>query len=123
LRKNRHAWAPSPAVERQVGALVLINGQVAGLELFDAASTWRKLSPKLIQSYALDAIDRENSTSPPDTTEGSQLIEALLASNAAVFPAVGEGEDVRLSNAGISGAALVAHGRAIHVSAFPAEQV
>jgi hypothetical protein len=36
-----------------------------------------------------------------------------------VFPAVGEGEDVRLESKDIIGAALVAHGRAIHISAFP----
>ena len=44
--------------ERQVGAVFLVNGRVVGLELFDAPSTWRKLSPKLVRSYALDAIDR-----------------------------------------------------------------
>ena len=50
------AFAP---VERQVGAVFLVNGRVVGLELFDAPSTWRKLSPKLVRSYALDAIDRQ----------------------------------------------------------------
>ena len=35
------------------------------------------------------------------------------------FPAAGEGEDVRLTGRGIAGAALVARGRAVHVSAFP----
>lgn len=39
--------AAFPPVEHQVGAVFLINGRPAGLELFDAPSTWRKLSPKL----------------------------------------------------------------------------
>ena len=52
--------AAFPPVEHQVGAVFLINGQPAGLELFDAASTWRKLSPKLVRSYAVDALDRRD---------------------------------------------------------------
>ena len=36
-----------------------------GLELFDAAATWKKLSPKLVRSYALDAIDRSREPSAP----------------------------------------------------------
>jgi hypothetical protein len=54
-----------PILERQVGAVFLVNGGVAGLELFDAASTWRKLSSKLLRSYALDAIDQQRETSAP----------------------------------------------------------
>jgi hypothetical protein len=110
-----------PALERQVGAVFLVNGRVAGLELFDAASTWRKLSPKLLRSYALDAIDQEQQTSAAvSPMTGAALIDAIVASKASVFPAVGEGEDVRLAGAGLNGAAVVARGRAIHVSAFPA---
>ena len=51
---------------RQVGAVFLINGRAAGLEFFDAGSTYRKLSPKLIRSYALDAIDRQNPAGAPN---------------------------------------------------------
>ena len=47
-------------VERQVGAVFFVNGRAAGLELFDAPRTWRTLAPKLIRSYALDALDQED---------------------------------------------------------------
>jgi hypothetical protein len=40
------ALAPLP---RQVAAVFFVNGHPAGLELFDAASTWRKLSPKRLR--------------------------------------------------------------------------
>ena len=54
-----------PGSERPGGALFLVNGRPGGFELFDAAATWTKLSPKLVRSYALDAIDcsRESSVS------------------------------------------------------------
>ena len=73
-----------------------MNGRLAGLELFDASSTWRKLAPKLVRSYALDAIDfqkqRRASLASP---MGRTLIEAVMSSKSSVFPALGEGEDVR----------------------------
>jgi hypothetical protein len=105
--------------ERQVGAVFIVNGRVAGLELFDAASTWRKLSSKLVRSYALDAIDRQRAAAVPDSSvEASVLISSVVSSDASVFPAVGEGEDIRLDGRDVVGAGLVARGRAIHVSAF-----
>ncbi len=105
-------------IDRQVGAVFLVNGRLAGLELFDAASTWRKLAPKLVRSYALDAIDRKHASTPAASHDGRFLIDAVMSSESAVFPAVGEGEDVRLDGRDITGAALVARERAIHLSAF-----
>jgi hypothetical protein len=112
--------AALPPLPRQVGAVFFVNGQPAGLELFDAASTWRRLSPKLVRSYAVDAIDRRGGPAPDaaDTTPDA-FASAVRSSPASAFPAVGDGEDVRLTGAAITGAALVAHGRVIHVNAFP----
>jgi hypothetical protein len=112
--------AAFPPLAHQVGAVFFVNGQPAGLELFDAVSTWRKLSPKLVRSYGVDAIDgRGHPSRGEESTAPNAFATAVESSPASVFPAVGEGEDVRLTGADISGAALVARGRVIHVSAFP----
>ena len=109
-------------VERQVGAVFFVNGRAAGLELFDAPRTWRTLAPKLIRSYALDALDQEDGSVQSDSAaDATALIDGLMSSRASVFPAVGEGTDVRFDGAGALGAALVTSERAIHVSAFPVE--
>jgi hypothetical protein len=111
--------------EGQVGAVFAIGGKVSGLELFDSPDTLRKLWPKLMRSYGLDALDRagmagEKEEKPPDV--GPDDIEAFLknlaGSEVKQYPAVGEGEDIRLSNVGLTGAALAARGRVIHLSAF-----
>ena len=108
-----------PSDSRQVGAVFFVNGRLVGLELFDAPATWRKLAPKLLRSVALDALDcRDAPARSPLSEEAARFVAALAGSDAAIFPAVGEGEDVRLSNPALTGAALVAMGRAIHVSAF-----
>jgi len=110
--------AAFPPVDLQVGAVFLVNGRLAGLELFDAPSTWRTLWPKLVRSYALDAIDRKQVRPPVTPSDERFLIDAVAASASAVFRAVGEGEDVRLSGRDVIGAALVARERAIHLCAF-----
>jgi ARG and Rhodanese-Phosphatase-superfamily-associated Protein domain len=109
-----------PPVERQVGAVVFVSGQLAGLEVFDAPETWRKLSPKVLRSYALDAIDRRRTRrGKPRVGDASVFSDRVTSSAAFTFAAAGEGEDVRLTSAGVAGAALVARGRTIHLSAFP----
>lgn len=112
--------AAFPPAEHQVGAVFLINGRHAGLELFDAASTWRTLSPKLVRSYAVDAIDRRRQRAAKSRPkEAAAFTTSVASSPASVFPGTGAGEDVRLSGTDIAGAALVVGGRAIHGSAFP----
>jgi len=107
-------------LERQIGAVFFINGQPAGLELFDAADTWRKLSAKLVRSFALDAIDRQRRRAPTSDVPAPAVFVAAIASSAASsFAAAGEGDDVRFSGSDITAAALVARGRVIHLSAFP----
>jgi hypothetical protein len=109
-------------IERQVGAVFFVNGRAAGLELFDAPRTWRTLAPKLIRSYALDALDQKDGSVQSDAAaDAAALIHGLMSSQASVFPAVGEGTDVRFDGAGALGAALVTSDRAVHVSAFPVE--
>ena len=109
-----------PAIDRQVGALFVINGQLAGFECFDASRTWRKLSSKLVRSYALDAVDRRQRDNGGATAvDGTGLVASILESQGSAFPAIGEGEDVRLTGGRLAGAALVARGRVIHLSAFP----
>jgi ARG and Rhodanese-Phosphatase-superfamily-associated Protein domain len=109
-------------VRQQVGAVFFVNSRATGLELFDAPRTWLRLAPKLIRSYALDALDHDHEpVRPSAAADATVLIGNLISSQASVFPAVGEGEDVRIDGAGVLAGALVASGRAIHLSAFPVE--
>jgi hypothetical protein len=113
-----------PPAAHQVGAVFLITGRLCGLELFDAPRTWRQLSSKLVRSYALDAIDHQTLANPPvRLAEAHALIDAITSSPSGVFPALGEGHDVRFNDSRVTGAALVARGRAIHVSAFSATPI
>ena len=110
------AFEPLP---RQTGALFAIGGRIAGMELFDAAATWRALMPKILRSYALDAIeDAHPDARAPAEAAVRSFLEDVQAAVPERFPAVGEGEDLRLESATLAGGALAADGRIVHLCAF-----
>ena len=105
------------AVPRQVGALFALDGRPVGLELFDAAGTFASTLGRLVESYALDAIERPRKASPvPDGASAEAFLARAAAARAEVTKAVGEGEDVRLEAPGLVGEALVVDGRVVHLS-------
>lgn len=111
-----HAMEP---VSGQVGALFRIGGRMVGFDLFEYPDTLAKLLPKLVRSCALDALDPQREDATAATHDDPRhFLAALRASAAEVFPAVGEGEDVRLTAPGLAAGALIARGRLIHLSAF-----
>lgn len=99
-------------LERQVGAVFAINGRILGAELFDSAEVFAKVLAKLVGSYAMDAIEE------PDEAAVRDFLSRIGGSDLQSFPAVGEGQDLRLHGRGISGGALLADGRLVHLSAF-----
>ena len=107
------------SVDNQTGALFAINGQVIGLDLFDSPSTLASLLPKLVESYALDAIDAQRepagSTGAPDA---QGLLEGVGQARTEAFPAVGEGRDLRLHGENLAGGALITDAKVIHLCAF-----
>lgn len=119
------------SVEGQAGVIFAIGRRVAGLELFDHPKTMSRLLPKLVRSYALDALDSSyagGEKSKP--SEESNLLQdkAMLfiasvgLAEATSHPAIGLGEDVRISNNAVTGAALIVDEQLVHLSAFPNEE-
>ena len=107
------------AQEHQVGALFAINGEAVGFDLFDAVSTMEKQLPKLVQSFALDAID-ESRQQPkePGQEAAKSLLQAAGEADIERFPAVGEGDDLRIQGQGITGGGLLHNDRLVHLCVF-----
>jgi len=112
----------APAAPGQSGVAFALDGRLAGVDLFDAPSTCERLLPKLVRSYALDAIEgrtRPNTNgSRPDAGPVRMFLGELAGAEAQAFAAVGEGEAVRLSARVVAGAALVARERVVHLEGF-----
>ena len=116
LSDYEQAFTP---VARQVGAVFAINGQIAGMELFDAPAAMAAYLPKLVKSYALDALDAQREVSPMVESETiRQFLKQLGAATQERYPASGAGEDVRLEGDVITGGALEHEGKLIHLAAF-----
>ena len=106
----------------QVGAVFLAGTQFAGLDLFAHASAFAVLFPKLVRSYALDAMElRSAQAFKPPASAGRRLLDAVAAADAREYPAVGQGRDVRIDSASVTAAALVAEGAVLHLAAFRRE--
>lgn len=118
---GRHLATP---LAGQVGAVFALGRDLVGVDLFDRPGTLAALLPKLVASYALDALDEKTADAPPPVSVVEAWLRSLSDSTPSAHPAVGLGEDVRLSGPRLSGAALEYGGAALHLSAFvtaPAE--
>lgn len=106
------------AAPRQVGAAFALGRELVGLDLFDRAETLKTVLPKLVASYAIDALEERRPEAAPPASVLEEWLAALAKAAARTHRAVGLGEDVRLSAPRISGAALEVEGVALHLSAF-----
>lgn len=105
----------------QTGALFAIGERIEGVELFDCPQTMAELLPKLIRSYAIDAIESAASKGEGPTKESAEaFIRRLREAEFESYAAVGEGTEVRLSTPEVIAAGLVAEGRVVHMAAFGA---
>lgn len=103
----------------QPGAVFAIGDRVEGLEVFDSPETFADMLPKLVRSYAIDAIETADSdNSKPSAVQASVLIDRLLHAAAETYPAVGLGTDVRLTAPEVVAGGLIHDERVVHLAAF-----
>jgi hypothetical protein len=111
---------PFHLIDSQVGAIFMINGKVAGLDAFGKPGTFSNVFKKLLESYALDAIDWHDPDKEQKAlkSEVTKFRKAALAAGAESRPSVGLGTDFRLESGKVTGFALALDDRVIHISIF-----
>lgn len=108
-----------PWQEGQAGLIFAIGGVPFGLDLLDHPATMCKLLPRLIRSYALDALDDlEAAAEPPSSGQFDEFLRKVAQAPSFTRPATGLGKDVRFDGGGVTGAALWAEERYIHICGF-----
>ena len=107
-------------VECQVGGVFAINGKVAGLELYGYQDTFGKFFEKLVQSYALDAIDwmKDEVSVRPRQGLAKGLLERTARAPVESRPSLDLGRDVRLKTSRIVGAGLEHEGELLQLTVF-----
>jgi hypothetical protein len=103
--------------ERQAGLIFAIGPETMGMDLMDHPYAMQAMLPKLLRSYALDAVEAPHSV-PVSVREATEFLHRIGRAEPLIQPAVGMGEDVRLTGEGISGAALWAEQQYVHLCAF-----
>ena len=103
----------------QVGAVFVVNGRIAGAEYFDSSHTFKGYIDRLVGSYAVSVILQSGTRSPlPRPQSVESFLAQIMAAHCESYPALGLGEDLRLSGGVVSGGALTAEDRLIHMAVF-----
>lgn len=117
LTSYQDAFAYVPGA---LGLLVALGGRPAGGDLFDQPHTAAEVWPKLVRSYALDALESADDFAV-DREQMRDLLSRARASRYEVFPSAALGEDVRLEGDNVVGGGLVHSDVPIHITVFRAE--
>jgi hypothetical protein len=104
----------------QVGAVFAINGGVVGMDAFGRPETFSKVFNKLVQSYALDAIDwiEGNKVEELSGEDVANFQKGILSCKMETHEPVGIGTDCRLESDKLTGFALALDGKVVHMSVF-----
>lgn len=103
----------------QVGAIFVTGPRQFGMDLFDRHETFAAFFPKLLRSYAIDAMERppaRDGAAKPD--EAHAFVDRLRKGAFDVHPAVALGHDVGVVARGAIAGALVHQETALHLTAF-----
>jgi len=107
------------SVENQSGMLVMVGDDIIGLDLFDSVDTLKKLMPKLVRSFALDALEiNRKEVYQPSKEEAEKLLKNISDATTTKHDGVGEGETFRLQSKDVVGGALTFGDRVIHLTVF-----
>lgn len=103
----------------QKGLFVFIDGKAAGMDMVSLESAYASLHPKLVKSYAMEAValGGRDGKPVPEGAPRAFLAEALACTGQR-FKSVGHGWDFRLEGRGMVGSALVYNRALIHAAFF-----
>ncbi|MFZ5448909.1 MAG: ARPP-1 family domain-containing protein [Thermodesulfobacteriota bacterium] len=110
-----------PMIHNQKGILVKINGEIMGLEIFDSSASLGHYFDKLIQSYALDALDllMEGQEPPNPWLAVMQWLQEVMQLPVVTSPSLGLGEDLRLNSQKVIGSGLMHETALVYLAVFP----
>ncbi len=116
LEAYLEAFQPQPG---QKGLMVLVNGEVMGLDVVSREEAYRELHPRLIKSYAIDALlERGQGQDEEPAEKGRAFLKVLNGCRGEEYESVGQGRDRRYEQKEIVGSALLYQDSVIHAAFF-----
>jgi hypothetical protein len=112
-------------MDGQLGAVVQIAGEPVALDLVSRPEVFADLLPRLLDGYALQALQTMNATVPPRMTASDEaavdFFELVLNSRRRWIPTPGMGDAFTPTRRRVNGCGLRADRELIALSAFPAK--
>ena len=106
-------------IDGQIGAIFVTGARQFGMDLFDRHETFAAFFPKLVRSYAIDAMERPTARDrAPRRKHARSFVDRLRKGAFDVHPAVALGHDVGVVARGAIAGALVHRETALHLTAF-----
>ena len=110
-------------IPHQRGIFVMVNGRVAGFDVLSLESAYEIIHPKLLKSYALDALLlKSNKNNEPSIDKARSFIEEAARCEETKFKSVGHGWDHRFEGKKIVGSSLVYDEKVIHLVFFELDE-
>jgi hypothetical protein len=106
-------------VPDQKGIFVFIGGDVVGLDFISREIAFEKLHPKLVKSYAMEAIlESKEEGRKPEKKQAEDFLKQAAVCEEKKYDSVGKGCDYRFTGKNIVGSALMVDDKVIHMAFF-----
>lgn len=100
------------------GVLVAVGSRIVCCDVFGAKELFRRMWPKLLKSYVVDAIS-QTGQGTLSLEQARRFIRGASQAKATTEPSIGAGQLLRVTTPGASGSALVFRNSVVHLDLFP----
>ncbi|MGC8835122.1 MAG: ARPP-1 family domain-containing protein, partial [Armatimonadota bacterium] len=121
-RESPLARLPAQIGRDTVGVVVFVGGKPKAADVFGSHELLRRLWSKLLDSYAMDAVElkeRAKAVPVPDAEDARRFLRRALSASATSRETPGVGELISLRSSEITGQALIHESKLVHLELFP----
>lgn len=101
------------------GIIGAVGSELIGFDLFGTPTLFNKLSKKLLQSYAIEVLDKTQIRGEHSLKEANRFLSRLKrVKETPRFPSIGLGEEIRFEGKAFIGRGLIFDNSLLHLAAF-----
>lgn len=119
-KRLREIISAARVPEGSCGAVFAFGGRIIGVDVFDKPSTFSKLWPKLMRSYAIDALEEREPSVAITRQQVLAWLGKAIDAKLEHYDSPGVGDDMRFDSADLSGGSLVVDDQPVHTELFAA---
>lgn len=101
------------------GVIVLINNRVLVADIFADRSLFKKMWPKLVDSYIMEAVSKPEDYTGSSLSRASDFIDLILEARINYTMAPGTGKHFEISSNEITGSGILHNNTPVHLDVFP----